>query len=79
MTVGRRGNIFVAKFDAGGAQPFYITRLSSSFGGEGGYGIALDAAGDALVAGGSNSGSGFPTTANAFQKIPVAASTLSLR
>src|SRR5439155_9537608 len=56
---------FVTKLDATGSALVYSTYLGGS-GGDAGYGIAVDAAGNAFVTGDTNS-SDFPTTATAFQ------------
>ncbi len=62
---GGFGDAFVTKLHATGSALVYSSFLGGS-GGEGGYGIAVDAAGNAYVAGGTSS-TNFPTTAGAFQ------------
>ena len=57
---------FVAKLNASGSTLVYSTYLGGS-GNERGFGIAVDAAGQAYVAGWTNS-TNFPVTANAFQR-----------
>ena len=59
------GDAFVAKLNATGSGLVYSTYLGGS-GDEGGYGIAVDASGNAYVAGITDS-TDFPTTAGAFQ------------
>ncbi len=58
-------DVFVTKLDPTGSTLLYSTHIG--VGGEGirGFGIAVDAGGNAYVAGGA--GPGFPTTAGAFQ------------
>ena len=68
------GDAFVTKLDASGAALVYSSYLGGSgFGGDHGYGIALDAAGSAYLTGHTIS-SDFPTTAGAFdttlQRLP---------
>jgi hypothetical protein len=58
-------NVFITKINPGGSALVYSTYLGGSAVDEG-YGIAVDAAGDAYVAGAANS-SNFPTTPNALQ------------
>jgi len=58
---------FVTKLNATGASLVYSTYLGGSTGGDYGTGIAVDASGDAYVAGVTGSDN-FPTTANAFQR-----------
>lgn len=62
--LGGAQNAFVAKLGPAGNSLLYSTFLGGN-GGDGGYGIALDSAGDAYVAGNTNS-SNFPT-ANPYQ------------
>lgn len=59
-------DVFVTKLDPSGSSLVYSTFLggSSSFGGEQGFGIAVDAAGDAFVTGFTHS-TDFPTTRGA--------------
>ena len=57
---------YVAKFNAAGTALVYSTFLGGSTGFEHGYAIAVDAAGNAYVAG-STVAPDFPTTANALQ------------
>ena len=57
---------FVAKLDPSGSMLAYATYLGGS-GNERGFGIAVDAAGQAYVTGWTNS-SNFPVTPNAFQR-----------
>jgi hypothetical protein len=59
-------SIFVAKLNPGGTALMYSTYLGGSGGSAGTSAIALDSAGDAFITGGA--GSGFPTTAGAFQR-----------
>jgi hypothetical protein len=63
---GKYGDAFVTKLNAAGSALAYSTYLGGS-GGDGGGGIALDAAGSAYVAGGTES-TDFPTTAGAFDR-----------
>ncbi|HMH19089.1 MAG TPA: SBBP repeat-containing protein, partial [Burkholderiales bacterium] len=66
---GGASNAFVTKLNPTGSGLVYSTYLGGSGGGgggEGGKAIALDSAGNAYVAGGTDS-SDFPTTAGAFQ------------
>jgi hypothetical protein len=63
-TYGGNGNAFISKLNAAGSALLYSTYLGGT-GGDGGSGIAVDAAGNAYVAGGA--GSDFPTTPGAFQ------------
>jgi hypothetical protein len=60
------GNMFVIKMNAAGSAVIYGTR----FGGSGAIGnsIAVDAAGNAYIAGVTGDGASFTTTADAFQK-----------
>ena len=58
-------NAFVAKLNPAGSALIYSTFLGGS-GGDSGFGIAIDGAGNAYVAGRTSS-SNFPTTAGAFQ------------
>ncbi len=64
------GNMFVAKLTADGTGAVYSTYLGGdqfdNF--EGGFGIAVDAAGSAYVTGEVGAGGDFPTTAGAFQR-----------
>jgi hypothetical protein len=64
-TLGGTDDVFVTKLNASGAAPVYSTYVGGS-GFDGGLGIALDASGNAYLAGNSNS-SDFPTTSGAFQ------------
>lgn len=64
------GDAFIAKFDPNGAL-LYLTYLGG-LGDDYAFGLAVDAAGNAWVAGGTNSKE-FPVTPNAFQ--PAAAGT----
>jgi hypothetical protein len=59
-------NPFVAKLNATGSALIYSTYLGGSNQGGSGYGIAVDAAGNAYVAGSDNA-TDFPTTPGAFQ------------
>lgn len=61
----RYGDAFVTKLSADGKQLVYSTLIGST-GGDRGNGIAVDVLGNAYVAG-TTAGSGFPTTANAYQ------------
>lgn len=63
------GGVFVTKLSALGDALLYSTQFGSSGSGgvPGGYGIAVDSAGRACVAGGVGAGTDFPVTANAFQ------------
>ncbi len=58
-------DVFVTKIAAGGSSLIYSTYVGGT-GSESGNAIAVDASGDAFVAGGTNSNP-FPTTASAFQ------------
>ncbi len=58
-------DVFVTKIAAGGSSLVYSTYVGGS-GDDSGNAIAVDASGDAFVAGGTNSNP-FPTTAGAFQ------------
>jgi hypothetical protein len=58
-------NAFVTKVNASGTALIYSTYLGGS-GGDGGFGIAVDAAGNAYLTGGTSS-TNFPTTPGAFQ------------
>ncbi len=58
-------DVFVTKFDATGSALIYSTYLGGTLG-EGSSGIAVDASGNAYVAGVTDS-TNFPTTAGAFQ------------
>lgn len=69
---GAQANVFVSKFDATGASLIYSTYLGGS-GLDTSAGIAVDAAGDAYVAGTTTS-SDFPN-ANGFQTSPKAPGT----
>ncbi|HKZ47453.1 MAG TPA: SBBP repeat-containing protein [Thermoplasmata archaeon] len=60
------GDAFVAKIDPTGSQLLYSTYLGGSGGGDGGYGIAVDAIGNAYVTGETNSGD-FPVPPSAAQ------------
>src|SRR5437899_3019675 len=60
------GGAFVTKVSPTGTGLAYSTRLGGVSGGDGGQGVAVDAAGNAYVTGGTDS-TDFPTTANAFQ------------
>ena len=62
---GINGVVFVTKLNPTGTALVYSTYLGGS-GGDGGFGIAVDAAGNAYVTGGTRS-TDFPTTASAFQ------------
>jgi Beta-propeller repeat len=62
---GGSSDAFVTKLDPSGSALVYSTNLGGS-GGEEGHGIAVDSAGNAFVAGNTNS-SNFPTTVTAFQ------------
>ncbi len=65
------GDAFVAKFDttaAGAASLVYATYLGGSSS-DTGYGVAVDAAGNAHVTGLAISENDFPTTAGAFQRL----------
>ena len=73
LHAGAVANVFVSKFDATGATLTYSTYLGGS-GTDASVGIAVDAAGNAYVAGTTTSGD-FPTTASAFQTAPKAAGT----
>jgi len=65
---GNSPNAFVSKLSADGSQLVYSTLLGG--GSEATTRIALDRAGEAVIAGGTNS-AGFPVTAGAFQSAPV--------
>jgi hypothetical protein len=60
------GGAFVTKVSPTGTGLSYSTRLGGVSGGDGGQGVAVDAAGNAYVTGSTDS-TDFPTTANAFQ------------
>src|SRR5438094_3145206 len=62
---GGGGDAFVSKLDAAGSALLYSTYLGGS-GGDGGYSVAVDAAGSAYVTGSTNS-TDFPTTPGAIQ------------
>src|ERR1035441_8986022 len=66
---------FVSKLNATGSALAYSTYLGGS-GGDLGYGIAVDASGNAYVTGATGS-SNFPTTPGAFQTTPVFCSLCS--
>jgi len=66
-------NVFVAKLDASGAALVYATYLGGA-GTDASIGIAVDAAGNAYVAGTTTS-TDFPTSSTAFQTTPAAAGT----
>jgi hypothetical protein len=72
LASGATANAFVAKFDPTGATLVFSTYLGGD-GTDATVGIAIDAAGDAYVAG-TTSSSNFPTQ-NAFQTSPKAAGT----
>ncbi|HWT03932.1 MAG TPA: Calx-beta domain-containing protein, partial [Pyrinomonadaceae bacterium] len=61
---GAAGGVFLTKVSQAGTSVVYSTRLSGEFG----YGVAVDAAGSAYVAG--NAGHDFKPTAGAFQTAP---------
>jgi hypothetical protein len=61
------GDAFVAKINTTGSPLVYSTFLGGS-GGDNGYGIAVDSAGNAYVAGGTDSAD-FPVTPGAFQTV----------
>jgi hypothetical protein len=63
------GDAFVTKLDPSGSALLYSTYLGGSSD-DGAFGIAVDGAGSAYVAGSTNS-SNFPTTAGAFQTAKV--------
>jgi hypothetical protein len=60
------GNAFVTKLDATGSSLVYSTRLGGDNGSDAGYGIAVDASGNAYVTG-ETSSTNFPVTPGAFQ------------
>ncbi len=60
--------IFVSRINAQGSTLTYSTYIGGD-GGEEGYGVAVDSAGNALIAGASN-GFGYPVTAGAYQTTP---------
>lgn len=62
---GINGAVFVTKLNPAGTALVYSTYLGGS-GGDGGFGIAVDANGNAYVTGSTRS-TDFPTTASAFQ------------
>ncbi|MFL6254519.1 MAG: SBBP repeat-containing protein, partial [Pyrinomonadaceae bacterium] len=62
------GNMFVVKMNAAGSAVIYGTRCGGS--GAIGNSIAVDAAGNAYIAGVTGDGASFTTTADAFQKTP---------
>lgn len=66
-------DVFVTKLDPAGSALLYSTHVGVSGEGIRGFGIAVDAAGSAYVAGGA--GPGFPTTAGAFQTFSIAFSS----
>jgi hypothetical protein len=63
---GTFGDVFVTKFSADGGTLLYSTYLGGS-GADAGYGVAVDARGDAYVTGFTLSAN-FPTTPGAFQR-----------
>jgi len=72
-TSGSTGNAFVSKISADGTSLAYSTYLggTGTRNGDGGYAIAVDAAGDAFVAGGTDS-TDFPVTLGAYQTKNIA-------
>lgn len=64
-TGGGGTDAFVAKLNPDGASAAYVTWLGGT-GGDDGWGIAVNAQGEAVVAG--NTGGGFPVTAGAYQQ-----------
>ena len=62
------GAAFIVKLSPGGA-PVYSTYINGSSGASGAYGLAVNSAGDAYLAGATNSNS-FPVTGGAFQSVP---------
>jgi hypothetical protein len=58
-------DVFVTKLDPTGSNLLYSTHIGVAVEGIRGFGIAVDAGGNAYVAG--NAGPGFPTTAGAYQ------------
>lgn len=62
-TFGGADDAFVTKLNSAGSSLLYSTYLADS----GGYGIAVDAAGNAYVTGGART-AGFPTTPGAFDR-----------
>jgi hypothetical protein len=67
------GDAFVTKLDATGSGLAYSTYLGGSDG-DGGNGIAVDAAGSAYVTGETGQTTDFPTTAGALQTAPAGSS-----
>ncbi|MEZ5356055.1 MAG: SBBP repeat-containing protein [Bryobacteraceae bacterium] len=65
----KEGDAFVSKISPDGSKLVYSTFLGSS-GDEAGYAIAVNPAGEAFVAGSTNSTFGFPTTTGAMQTAP---------
>jgi hypothetical protein len=59
---------FVTKISSDGSKLLYSTYVGGT-GDDSGNAIAVDASGDAFVAGGTSSSSNFPTTAGAFQTV----------
>jgi hypothetical protein len=66
QTTNSGSSAFVTELNALGSQLVYSTYLGSSSAGAEGFGIAVDASGEAVVAGGA--GPAFPVTASAFQQ-----------
>jgi hypothetical protein len=78
-TSNKATNAFLAKFNPAGTALIYSTLLGgagSAAGGDTAYGLAVDSAGDAYVAGEAYSG-GFPVTTGAFQTTNYGATYLS--
>lgn len=73
LHAGAAANVFISKLDPTGATLVWSTYIGGS-GTDASVGIAVDAAGDAYVAGTTTSGD-FPTTSSGFQTAPKAAGT----
>ncbi len=72
---GSNDDAFVTKLNPSGTALVYSTYLGGATGGDLGYGIAVDRAGDAYVAGRTSS-TDFPTTPGAFQRTNLGAPNL---
>ena len=65
-TAGAGYHAFVTKLNAAGSGPLYSTYVASTTGADHSVGLALDAAGNAVITG-NTSGTDFPTTPDGFQ------------